>query len=274
MFKLKSKLIIAVMVMFGITAFMSCEKEDENKNLNSIELIPSQFEYVGVEHNKGLEYIYNELKKDISSTKTKDELFFNVEKHCNEFYAHSEVIKDYLQESKNISSQQLKTVRANYENHKSHNSYLDSTIANSNLSEVTKSLLVELMAGIDAAVILDDINLITNEINNKAINLISDSTELIILFTTTNVLSYSCLYWSENLEEWEALFGNSNKSIAKFSWGELGKADAVGAVGGGVTGLICGAIFGPGALVVGGVGALAGGVGASAGDAVSQLWPW
>ena len=35
MFKLKSKLIVAVMVMFGITAFMSCEKDREVTNLDN-----------------------------------------------------------------------------------------------------------------------------------------------------------------------------------------------------------------------------------------------
>jgi len=34
MFKLKSKLIIAVMVMIGITAFMGCEKKESNSELN------------------------------------------------------------------------------------------------------------------------------------------------------------------------------------------------------------------------------------------------
>ncbi len=35
MFKLKSKLIIAVMVMFGITAFMSCEKDSDISNVET-----------------------------------------------------------------------------------------------------------------------------------------------------------------------------------------------------------------------------------------------
>ncbi len=54
----------------------------------------------------------------------------------------------------------------------------------------------------------------------------------------------------------------------------MGKLDAAGAIGGGIGGLIDGAILCPGALVVGGVAALPGGVGSSATDAVIQLWPW
>jgi len=62
MFKLKSKLILAVMVIFGVTAFMSCEKEEyqiqnnskstlnSNKQLNIDDKSNTPYIYEGVEY--------------------------------------------------------------------------------------------------------------------------------------------------------------------------------------------------------------------------------
>lgn len=58
MFKLKSKLIVAVMVMFGITAFMSCEKSNiETKN----EFVNPKDE-IGKMHNIQLQYVLENTK--------------------------------------------------------------------------------------------------------------------------------------------------------------------------------------------------------------------
>ena len=52
MFKLKSKLIIAVMVMFGITAFMSCEKKEIVENSNTVSNIESDFKQFLIDSEK------------------------------------------------------------------------------------------------------------------------------------------------------------------------------------------------------------------------------
>ncbi len=59
MFKLKSKLIIAVMLIFGITAFMSCEKRESNTKLSPNDIsYYTLYDSVGYWHNVAVRSVY------------------------------------------------------------------------------------------------------------------------------------------------------------------------------------------------------------------------
>ena len=64
MFKLKSKLIVVVMVMFGITAFMSCEKNDEiSQEVNQKENLVEEIKLSNIE-------LINKYKKETTNLKS------------------------------------------------------------------------------------------------------------------------------------------------------------------------------------------------------------
>lgn len=73
MLKLKSKLIVVVMVMFGITVFMSCEKENNNLN-EDVSIDNAQIKKLAETHNLYLgeivkSYDYTNDKNDINALK-------------------------------------------------------------------------------------------------------------------------------------------------------------------------------------------------------------
>lgn len=76
---LKSKLIVAVMLVFGITAFISCEKEEEkalkSNDASSIpELTSKQIEYIGEMHNVYVQRAFDDyfVEKKTKSTNDND----------------------------------------------------------------------------------------------------------------------------------------------------------------------------------------------------------
>jgi len=62
MFKLKSKILIALMVIFGIAAFMSCEKNKSNSNLPPDDVSNSPlYKSIGYWHNVAVKSVYKDL---------------------------------------------------------------------------------------------------------------------------------------------------------------------------------------------------------------------
>ncbi len=62
MFKLKSKIIYAVILIFGITAFMSCEKKETNSNLPPDDVsYSSLYKSIGYWHNVAVKSVYKDL---------------------------------------------------------------------------------------------------------------------------------------------------------------------------------------------------------------------
>jgi len=82
MFKFKSKLVIAVMVMLGITAFVSCEKEDvlSNKQSTSMKTFSSMDEYF-TELNK-----VNKMSTHDLINYEKANGYYSMRRKCEEVY--------------------------------------------------------------------------------------------------------------------------------------------------------------------------------------------
>lgn len=292
--KTKIKFLFLAMLIGSMTILTaSCEKDDIVTNSSVLKpnqfkydssgLKPNQFEYVGLEHNKGLDYVYNGLKKELNTIDVdklnRDELFEIVNKYSNEFYAKSEITKNYLSESIELSEKHLNSISLYYKYHSpqenGEDSYIDSCITNGRFTDIQKSLLFELINRVNSANELSEIQLIIKEINDKAIRLITDSSELAIIFIATNVMEYSCSYWAEHFDEWNNLFNNNKAAPSDkwWSWQTVGKADAVGAASGATTGAMLGVVAGGiGALPGAVLGGTVGGIGSSVGDAASQLW--
>ena len=260
---LKSRLIIVVMVVFGITAFMSCEKK-------GVGIDYSVLEKAGKEHNQGLDYVLNKLK---ISKKNKN---FN----SNDVYS---IIKentiDFLQtksEIVNTSNVDLAIRCANeafdwiesQNNSKStHNSNLWYESIEDSLSIKQKELLSILYNAINNPDL--DLNAtlsVFTEVKERAETELDEKDQIAII-AAVEIGSNSMVYWNENIDEWADVLSSGNKSIKKwFNWKKVGAADVQGGVTGAVTGGITGGLAGAG------TGALAGGLGASAGNAAKQLW--
>ncbi|MEA2106977.1 MAG: hypothetical protein U9P82_09735 [Bacteroidota bacterium] len=273
MFKLKSKLIIAVMVMFGITAFMSCEKK-KAVNLESNKDEIASLKMAGIEHNKGLDYVLQELKTTSQNKhlnlKSSNDIFSLVKTSTKDFLIiNSDIISssnnDYAIE---CAENAFDWVESNH----SESNTKSITDDNSYYSSIEDSLSLnqkELLNIINDAINDIDLDLeatlsVFETVRNRA-NTELNEDERIPIIAAIEIGSNSMIYWSENIDEWAEVFSNGNKSAKGwFNWKKVGGADVKGAVTGGVTGAITGA----GA----GIGALGGGVGASAGQAALELW--
>ena len=276
----KYKLILAIIVISFSNLFISCEKNDPIENQN--EITPNEFNYVGVEHNQGLSYIYDELNTFVTTKSEKslsiDNLFDLVKTYANGFYLNSQATQALLSKSTEISEAQIEATLAYYktqsEQEIDNSSFIDSCLTYGNISQAQKSLLFELLNGMDTAEDLDDIIALVDYINTEAANTFSDPVDLVIIYCATSVAKNSSEYWLLHLNDWVDMFDqNTTKEDSDWDWRSTAKSDVTGAVGGAVGGAIAGAAAGGvGALPGAGIGAVAGAVGGSAADAVGQLF--
>jgi len=105
MFKLKSKLIVAVMVMFGVTAFMSCEKEESNSELN----IENRYSELALMVKNDLEDIGENLREQKSTFNSQNIVISVAEQHfLDEPKAYDAFLTAY---DKSINNSYLKSVK-------------------------------------------------------------------------------------------------------------------------------------------------------------------
>lgn len=272
MFKLKSKLIVAVMLIVGIAAFVSCEKEIAVSLESNKDEIAS-LKMAGIEHNKGLDYVLQKLK----SSKKKGQL--NLKSSVDILSVVKGSTKEFLKINSELINAENSSTAIEYAEYSFdwvENSHLAKSLKNSTSDlwdpSVEESLTLkqkELLVILNSAISNIELDLnatleVFENVRNRANNECSEE-ELIAILAAIEIGTNSMTYWSEHIDEWATVFSTDLKSTKGwFNWKKVGGADVKGAVTGGVTGAITGA----GA----GIGALGGGVGASAGAAALELW--
>ncbi len=205
----------------------SCDSENDIiKNNETNFLTKVDIKKIGIEHNKGLEYVFTKIKKDnIKRFSKKNISEFNI--LINKYSI------DYAI-SKGLSKKDSYLINTQYKS-------MNKLSNNENFSEQLQSFLSELESlsnsDKDDWEINDYFTFISdleNEINGSNIN----DDEKFIALVGTSVAKSSLVYWNEHISEWADLFvdenGNkiSNKSFwDNFNWGAIAISDAAGAVG-------------------------------------------
>ena len=244
----------------------SCKKDKDfipnsNNNIEPLALIINQYDYIGQQHNDGLDFVYNKLltlKNENLKIYTKEEiqelsnqytiLYYETIKSDNPFQgAHSLINNSY----KDMHSQEK--------------------LYNENLN--LSNELMQLLDDLD--VIINNQSLTKNQIVNSikslednAINILNDNDQR-IFFSASTVGRYTIDYWSNNINKWKELFNYETESW----WGNAGGADVAGAAGGAAGALVVNVVPVFGQVAYGGaiVGAAVAG---SVGSAVYSLWTY
>ena len=224
-------------------------------------LTSKDLEFVGIQHNQGLEKVYNFIVENKIDDKSKSKVVdFILEiakensRSDEEFELASKLIKNSF--SNNYSSDRLYTEDLTEKLSDIDKSYLDklNDLLNNNYenSDQFTKAVAELENSIDG---------------NKNLN----NNDLLVLYTATNTAKYSFQYWERNSEKWTSL--NKNESTMKRGGRRIVGADIIGGVAGAAGAWIVNVMPGAGQVAYGSaiVGAA---VGNSICEAGSQLMDW
>ncbi len=240
--------------------FFSCQKEE----ITSIKE-PFDFEQIGIEHNKGLDYVFEYLKKEgvgkTSNLKSATNIF-DLTKVATLSYAKTSEIFD------GIDYDKLPLIYQDFDGNKLKSAGVDE-LATSIGSEIELSssqtfFLNELDKAISNLEIglqptIEKIKEIELDITNQC-----TQEESIVLLSSTSIARYALEYWVNNYEDWLNELGgidisainksglksaNSSQSWLSETLGAMGKSDVVGgAIGAGVGALAGGVGAAPGAV--------------------------
>lgn len=291
--KLKSIIVsiigLAILSICSI-GFWGCEK-------NEVIDIPNYeiYQEIGMEHNNGLDYVFDELKKaNVSKTTLKsanlnNDIFEIAQKATEDF-----VKRTFEMSNENLSNANLQISKA-FANTLKNGARLKSGKANLYDNEMAASLSdlqIDLLDELNKIMSDNDYNL--NSLRNRIIsiekravsNLLEE--EYAIILSAASVAKYTLEYWSENFDKWSELLGGNTvtlSSIARlkssnvesdnggFSWKEVGKVDVATAAGAATTGGVT-YLLGLGPVgwkawagIVGGAA-----VGGSVTDIILQIW--
>ncbi len=258
----KSLFITTATIIFLVIVFQSCEKQEMIDIPNS-----EDFNYVGEVHNLGLQQSFENLKT--LAFKNKSSVVDIIQQQDSDVITKfltqniDSVLLSLAIEQKNLMKDEL--IRR-IDNEMSTNGIvlLDSVIENTNMSREQRIIFT------DIADINRDMNLTCNSkieqynlLYNKAEGLISDVTELSVVYAVINMTVASSSYWHEHYDDWRILFESNNKTPL----GNVAGADVAGAICGGLGGAVVGGVgAGPGALGGGLLGSLA--------SCINELWNW
>ncbi len=255
--------------------FTSCQKNEIIKK-------DSQFDYekIGIQHNEGLNFVYNYLNKQElnGNLKSAKNILLISEEGTYKFFQENDLLKD-----KNVDIA-IKEASVPFTIYKSD---LKSNLKSGSLDHLWPDNVDSLLTNIQKQYLnkLDDIininqdnlDAMLTDINKLEVNIKENvpKDEQPILLSSCAIARHSFQYWHDNIDKWNKLLSNSSlKSIKSFSWGEVGKNDVAYGVGGGVAGAIVGGSVSLGVLTIPGwaAGAIGGAVGGSIGNAILQLW--
>ncbi len=271
--KLKLNIFQKITTAFFILIIISsCTKNNDEQLLNENPLSKVDVNFIGKEHNKGLDYVLAKIKQDNKnfSRRSISEFSTLVEQYSKEY-----AIKNGLtQEDSKLILFYDNTIHIS-----SRTSEEENLMVNSNFSPELQDLLDDLHSLSDSDKndweISDFLNYIS-DLENQANNLGLSDEEKFIFFSGTTVAKNSLEYWNNNIAEWAELFEDSkgNRMSAKslwdeFNWGAIGISDAAGAVGMAARLVVSGsgaamAATGPGGWVGIGLVVAAGAIGSSA----------
>lgn len=256
MLKLKSKLIVAVMVMFGITAFMSCEKEIEESNkVPDVFISDSDISKLAQKHN---EYLTDVIKNyDYESSQ---DYIADFEKN----FINSDL--DGLNQDERIQVINNMKIRSSKKSSQSEiePSTINDLIIELNSSEFeNKDMMIEVVNNATSIITKDkstcsDVNAFLDNLLLEKVNNFNES-ELIVLKSYFETLKASAYFWYPTEREGsgigyahiQKIHGNNKADL-----GPLGSAlvsDAASMSIGMIGVAVAGAFFGPvgwGALAI------------------------
>lgn len=265
-------------MLFSI-GFSSCNKNgDELAN----QLKDEDYNVIGVEHNKALDHVFNQLK-------TKKLSFNNLKSADNVLVVAEEVANQFIMENSElveIGGVQIALEQSEYlfdYGEKYHDGQITSAYTvncwpqevDDLLSEKQKAMLLKLNNIADTPnpeldKVIRDITALEEQIKIEC-----DESDIEVLLIATSVAKNSFQYWHDYGDDWIELCTERSdlKGWRDFRWEQVGKVDIAAGIGGAIAGGAIGAVAagagaGPGA-VAGGVG---GAIGGSITDAILQIW--
>lgn len=275
---------IVVATIATMVTLNSCEASanDYNSDNNDEMLsIPEKYKVIGEKHNEGLDYIFEELSKnkiEIVKTRSSNSDVFNLIKDASASFVLETSTYENLQKEdlfKIIDDSPVIT--------KQTRSAVNSlgTFNDKQVRFIDKYMtIIEELDG-DINVVIKKLMKLQNEVISSC-----TSEEAAPLLAGISVGCYSLQYWNDNLYKWDALNPNGTKALMKntrtksdvtevkptqdeWDWFNstlisMGQSDGIGAVIGGGLGALAGGV---GAIP----GAIVGGCNASAGAGVKEL---
>lgn len=251
--------LIIISVLLGLCIF-AC---NENTNENSKQAIA--YEEIGKEHNNGLDFVFNYLKKNnfkIENNSTDQEAIFKIANHGTLMFTNESDFFTGIEKEKIILTfftndlNLLKSLGAN-ELASSIESEIELSAIQISFFNQLDDIMSELGNGLELTI--EKIN----ELEAEIINL-SPQTEAEVLLISTSLARHSLDYWYNNFQDWISEFVNDSTISQKIqeelilkstkSWltetlVAMGKSDVVGgAIGAGVGALAVGVGAAPGAV--------------------------
>ncbi len=237
--------ITTIMAMLLVTS--SCSDRMITDSDNSMTTFKNPCDFVGVQHNAGLDYVFNALKdkvdngEKISKTDALNLVSDKYDEFCFEYIENVQLLPesawfdfDNISEVLHISSRET---------------VLDSVIANSNISDEQREYLERVATYIDEystlLILQDSLNTLESEIESD-MDLTSE--EKVYLFSATSISICSTEYWDENRDEWVDILNSllddniSNDDLPSIE--NTAAADIAGAIAGGIIGGLSGGITG------------------------------
>ncbi|GHT53167.1 hypothetical protein AGMMS49982_15480 [Bacteroidia bacterium] len=279
--------IVLMSVLLSGVFMQSCSNEDE---IDTATNINSDFETMGQEHNKGLDYIYEQLKKNQGSNdvtlRSASSIFDIVKDASVQFISESDyginIEKEKIYEIVNSTSE-INSLRSATANNNLNTDVLVLTDKQQHYLNKYNKIIESLKN--------NNIDPVIKKLNKFDIEVASNCTpeEAVPLFAASSVGRHSLQYWNDNLYKWAALLnpdakqaelalvprlksGTIEVNATEDDWQwfcntliSMGQSDGIGAAIGAGMG-----------LPVGGVGAIPGGVAggcyASAGAGIKSLF--
>jgi len=272
---LKSFIALALVAL----VIFSCEKENAIQKSQELD-----YQRIGIEHNKGLDFVFEYLKKEKAARNSQ------LKGDINYIALSQKGVTEFIN-SNNLFINETEQKIAINESKKPFDFYQECTNNNLKSSTLTdlwtddvehlltekqKNILIKLNQILsvekpEILEILDNISILEKEIESTC-----NVDEQKVLLIATSIASNSFQYWHDNFDKWAEEFGSDNdlKGWRDFRWSEAGKNDVAYGVGGGIAGAIVGGSVSVGVLTIPGyaAGAIGGAVGGSIGNAILQVW--
>jgi hypothetical protein len=265
--------------LLTLVAF-SCNKSVDTEFANK-EQIQSYLEKVGQDHNKGLEFIFNQLASEKVKPKDFNQLVNSIETDIDIFLrtGSQDFVRANYSNAKKYSLFSIQDLRQrkaiNTRVSESENLWNNSD--NKSLTPKQKELLVALNDAINNESLgLSETLSVFDQIRVRAKSECSEQ-EVFAVLAAVEVGVNSLAYWHENLDKWSYLIAEiegktvNGRTTKKLDWKSVAKSDVSGAVGAAVGVGVAAVVSGPPGWAAGGAAVLAGAVGGSATDAVGQL---
>jgi|SRR5690554_515704 len=275
------RLVAILTLIFGV---YSCNETDSIENseaqrkiISTEYLLNFDYDIVGYHHNKGLEYIYEQLNNNIEG-KDNNEIY-------NLVFASAEDYITQEEEFGGVSNDILNLIRpaTNHNSNEDYISYLETKILADFSTDFSQEQFINInnifnnfvsIENYTSDNVIENLKIIEENIigNNERLEI----EEYVLLRSLISTGIYSVKYWEENLTKWENL--NSNNIASKRGWGwfketikKMAVADAYGAGVGAVVGAVTSAPTGPGIVVGAAAGAVGYGMNSSAVAGVREL---